>query len=210
MTYVEIKAHLLRGEWTVKKALIEVEIALLEIKEKNPPKKERYGYHTTTRLSAFDEQQKNIQNVEWRNLLTMKRELEKDIASQATPVTVPSDSDLKAACSGLELQPESVPVPVVEHIEEPIAKSGKEPEPVGRIVWKWGKSDLAWLYDALTSNNAINCGPSAFAALFADKNGLAMPSNLPDFIKDSRNPRRQAMKDISNVLLKYAPDNDRG
>jgi hypothetical protein len=76
------------------------------------------------------------------------------------------------------------------------------------VKWLWGPADLGWLYDALTRKRAIDCGPSAFAALFVNMDGLPVTSDLGNAYK-GEGPKRQAMKDIRDAISRHIPENDR-
>lgn len=83
-----------------------------------------------------------------------------------------------------------------------------KPNPAGKIVWKWGKSDLAWLYDSLILQHAIDCNEATFAAAFITKDMEAMPSALSDYRKSPR-PGRQAMKTIQDAISTHKPEETR-
>lgn len=90
----------------------------------------------------------------------------------------------------------------------PIAPATIEPRPAGKIVWKWGKADLAWLYSSLLQQRAIDCSPSTFAAAFLTKDMSPMPASLLDYCKGEA-PGKQGMKDIRAAILHHNPEETR-
>ncbi|MGO8736126.1 MAG: hypothetical protein ACLQVM_25405 [Terriglobia bacterium] len=89
------------------------------------------------------------------------------------------------------------------------ASDGKEYESgpiLAPITWLWGKADFAFLYETLKSQGAISCGPTAFAALFHDKDNNPMPTDLGKLINGSANPRNEAAQRAYSLIQRHKPD----
>lgn len=91
-----------------------------------------------------------------------------------------------------------------EHIEEKKQENQKS-QSTEKIVWKWYKADLAWLYSVLREKRAIDCSITSFASLFVDEDLKPMPPNLMDYQK-GRDPKRQGMQDLRSAIMKHNPE----
>lgn len=103
-----------------------------------------------------------------------------------------------------------------DFVDELIAMASKTKEPTSDtkplqvsgimpVKWKWKPADLGWLFEALTRKGAIDCGPSAFAALFAQIDGRPMPADLSNAYK-GQGPKKQGTKDMMDAISRYSPD----
>lgn len=74
------------------------------------------------------------------------------------------------------------------------------------ITWLWGKSDFAFLYDILSTQGAIDCGPKVFAALFSDNNNKPMPADFGKYNAKSTNPRNEVVRKAYSLIQKHKPN----
>jgi len=197
MTVIEIKQAFIKGEFTAQRALGEVRAMLIVSEEKIKADALKNG-----KLIMHD-----LRNVFKEN----DGKMENFIYSNDTIIHPSSEEALLLLALEKELEEYIENHPLIEPNTEPItsiAEPIRELEPIGKIVWKWGKADLAWLYSTLMLYCAINCSPSAFASLFFTMDMEPMPSSLLDYQKGEA-PRRQAMKDINDAIPRHKPGETR-
>lgn len=77
-----------------------------------------------------------------------------------------------------------------------------------KIIWKWSKADLAWLYQTLIQYGALDCNSTTFSSVFLDKDMQPMPSALLDYVK-GRSPKKQGMQDIRQGISHHISQVDR-
>jgi len=72
------------------------------------------------------------------------------------------------------------------------------------VVWNWSVADLGWIFQTLHAKGAIKCGPSAFAALFIQKDGNMMPRDLNSYTKGQA-PKHDATKEACALIGRHKP-----